>query len=64
MPHRALPDAVVWDDLANNPAEHASLPHQRRGNGNRPQPWTVDELVDLVVGGTDRNPRCFPMKTR
>ncbi|MCA1835133.1 MAG: site-specific integrase, partial [Actinobacteria bacterium] len=28
--HRALSDAVAWDYLIFNPAEHASLPRERR----------------------------------
>lgn len=55
MLHRALRDAVAWDYLVSNPAEHASLPRQKRGNRHRPQPWTVDELVAwLRVALTDR----------
>jgi integrase len=55
MLHRALRDAVAWDYLVSNPAEHASLPRQRRGNRNRPEPWTVDELVAwLRVALADR----------
>jgi integrase len=39
-------DAVAWDYLVSNPAEHASLPREQRGNArNRPKPWTVDELT-------------------
>src|SRR5438445_517206 len=45
MVHRALRDAVAWDYMISNPAEHASLPRQRRGERNRAQPWTVEELV-------------------
>ena len=41
--HRALSDAVAWDYLTFNPAEHASLPRERRRR-QTPQPWTVDEL--------------------
>jgi integrase len=55
MLHRALRDAVAWDYLVSNPAEHASLPRQRRGNRARPEPWTVDELVAwLRVALADR----------
>lgn len=46
MLHRAFVDAVAWDYMVANPAEHASLPReQRRLSRNRPQPWTVDELT-------------------
>jgi integrase len=56
MLHRAFGDAVAWDYLVSNPAEHASLPReQRRMSRNRPQPWTVDELTAwLRVALTDR----------
>jgi integrase len=56
MLHRAFADAVAWDYLVSNPAEHASLPReQRRMSRNRPQPWTVDELSAwLRVALTDR----------
>ncbi len=56
MLHRAFSDAVAWDYLVSNPAEHASLPReQRRMSRNRPQPWTVDELSAwLRVALTDR----------
>jgi integrase len=56
MLHRAFSDAVAWDYLVSNPAEHASLPReQRRMSRNRPQPWTVDELTAwLRVALTDR----------
>jgi integrase len=42
--HRALSDAVAWDYLTFNPAEHASLPRERRRRQTTPEPWTVDEL--------------------
>jgi integrase len=46
MLHRAFADAVAWDYIVTNPAEHASLPReQRRMARNRPKPWTVDELT-------------------
>ena len=45
MLHRAFKDAVAWNYLIFNPAEHASLPRERRANRNRPKPWTVDELA-------------------
>jgi len=46
MLHRAFVDAVAWDYMVSNPAEHASLPReQRRMSRNRPKPWTVDELT-------------------
>jgi integrase len=56
MLHRAFTDAVAWDYLVSNPAEHASLPREhRRMSRNRPQPWTVDELTKwLRVALTDR----------
>ena len=37
-------DAVAWDYLTFNPAEHASLPRERRRRQTTPEPWTVDEL--------------------
>jgi integrase len=56
MLHRAFADAVAWDYLVANPAEHASLPReQRRMSRNRPQPWTVEELTTwLRIALTDR----------
>ncbi|HEX6403929.1 MAG TPA: tyrosine-type recombinase/integrase [Pseudonocardiaceae bacterium] len=55
MLHRAFKDAVAWDYLAQNPAEHASLPRQQRGGHTRPKPWTVDELATwLRVALSDR----------
>jgi len=56
MLHRAFTDAVAWDYLVANPAEHASLPRdQRRTARNRPKPWTVDELTTwLRVALSDR----------
>jgi integrase len=53
--HRALGDAVAWQYTSMNPAEHASVPRQRRAGRNRPQPWTLDELAAwLRVALTDR----------
>lgn len=53
--HRALKDAVAWQYLSFNPAEHASLPRLARPRHNRPQPWTVEELAAwLRVAVTDR----------
>jgi integrase len=45
MLHRAFADAVAWDYLVSNPAEHASLPREQRRERTRPKPWTVDELT-------------------
>jgi len=60
MLHRAFTDAVAWDYLVSNPAEHASLPReQRRMSRTRPQPWTVDELTAwLRIALTDRFAPC------
>ena len=69
MLHRAFSDAVAWEYLVSNPAEHASLPReQRRTSRNRPKPWTVDELTawlrvaldgpvrrDVAAGRDDRD---------
>jgi integrase len=53
--HRAFSDAVAWQYMSMNPAEHASVPRQRRPDRNRPQPWTLDELAAwLNVALTDR----------
>jgi integrase len=53
--HRALGDAVAWQYLSMNPAEHASVPRDRGARRNRPQPWTLDELAAwLHVALTDR----------
>lgn len=46
--HRALSDAVAWDYLVFNPAEHASLPRERRRGRNTAQPWSVDELAQWL----------------
>ena len=56
MLHRAFSDAVAWEYLVVNPAEHASLPReQRRTSRSRPKPWTVDELTAwLRVALSDR----------
>ena len=56
MLHRAFADAVAWEYLIANPAEHASLPReQRRTSRTRPKPWTVDELTAwLRVALSDR----------
>lgn len=45
MLHRAFSDAVAWDYLVSNPAEHASLPREQRRGRTRTQPWTVEELT-------------------
>lgn len=54
--HRALKDAVAWDYLTFNPAEHASLPRERRRRKKTtPEPWTVEELSHwLTVAMADR----------
>ena len=53
--HRAFGDAVAWQYISMNPAEHASVPRDRGARRNRPQPWTLDELVAwLRVALTDR----------
>lgn len=55
MLHRALKDAVAWNYLTLNPAEHASLPREQRRGRTRPKPWTVDELAAwLRVALSDR----------
>jgi integrase len=55
MLHRAFKDAVAWNYLTLNPAEHASLPREQRRGGTRPKPWTVDELAAwLRVALSDR----------
>ncbi|MDQ2879911.1 MAG: site-specific integrase [Actinomycetota bacterium] len=46
--HRALGDAVAWDYLVFNPAEHASLPRERRRGRSVPQPWSVEELAQWL----------------
>jgi integrase len=46
--HRALSDAVAWDYLVFNPAEHASLPPARRRGQSVPQPWSVDGLAQWL----------------
>ena len=45
MLHRAFKDAVAWNYIVFNPAEHASLPRDARIGRNRPKPWTIDELA-------------------
>jgi integrase len=53
--HRAFSDAVAWQYISANPAEHASLPRDRRGGRARPVTWTIDELAAwLRVALTDR----------
>jgi integrase len=53
--HRAFGDAVTWQYLAQNPADHARLPRQGRSRQTRPQPWTIDELTEwLRVAASDR----------
>jgi integrase len=56
MLHRALKDAVAWDYMTFNPAEHASLPRIGRAARRRATaPWTLDELAAwLRVALTDR----------
>jgi len=45
MLHRAFKDAVAWNYLIFNPAEHASLPREARSGRNGPKPWTLAELT-------------------
>jgi integrase len=45
MLHRAFKDAVAWNYLTFNPAEHVSLPREARSGRSRPKPWTLDELA-------------------
>jgi len=55
--HRAFDDAVAWDYLHFNPAQHASLPREPRRRRARatPQPWSVQELAQwLRVAQRDR----------
>jgi integrase len=53
--HRALNDAVAWQYMSINPAEHASVPRVRGTGRNRPQPWTLEELAAwLRVAVTER----------
>jgi integrase len=55
MLHRAFKDAVAWNYVTFNPAEHASLPRDARSGRNRPRPWTLDELASwLRVALNDR----------
>ena len=51
--HRALSDAVAWDYLVFNPAEHASLPRAHRRGRNVPQPWSVEELAQWLRRAQD-----------
>lgn len=52
--HSAFRDAVAWQYLTVNPAEHARIPRAPRAT-NRPTPWTVDELASwLDVARHDR----------
>jgi integrase len=57
MLHRALSDAVAWRYLEYNPAEHASLPRERRkGRGQRGATWTPEQLaawLKVAVGDRD-----------
>ena len=53
--HRAFSDAVTWDYLPQNPADHARIPRQGRSRSVRPQPWTIEELTAwLRVAASDR----------
>ena len=53
--HRAFKDAVAWNYMTFNPAEHASLPRAGRAGRNRPRPWTLGELAAwLRVALNDR----------
>lgn len=55
MLHRALKDALAWQYISFNPAEHASLPRIPRKRRNRPTPWNIEELASwLEVALTDR----------
>jgi integrase len=53
MLHRAFKDAVAWNYLVFNPAEHASLPRDSRSGRNRPKPWTLDELAVWLRAALD-----------
>jgi integrase len=57
MLHRAFSDAVAWRYLEYNPAEHASLPRERRkGRRQRGATWTPDQLaawLKVAVGDRD-----------
>lgn len=57
MIHRALGDAVAWRYIEYNPAEHASLPRERRKRRRRPgQTWTPEQLSAwLKVATQDRD---------
>ncbi|MBV9140038.1 MAG: tyrosine-type recombinase/integrase [Pseudonocardiales bacterium] len=53
--HRAFSDAVAWDYVVFNPAEHASLPRERHRRRATPQPWSLEELSQwLRLAQTDR----------
>lgn len=54
--HRAFSDAVAWQYVTFNPAEHAILPREpRRRKRATPKPWTVEELAAwLRLAMTDR----------
>lgn len=46
MIHLAFKDAVAWHYITYNPAEHASLPREKRRTRNtRPTPWTSEQLI-------------------
>ena len=57
MLHRALSDAVAWRYLEYNPAQHASLPRQRRvRKATTGATWTPEQLVAwLKVAVEDRD---------
>lgn len=57
MLHRALSDAVAWQYIESNPAEHASLPRESRTTKRkRSTTWTPDQLnVWLRVAKGDRD---------
>jgi integrase len=49
MLHRALSDAVAWRYLDFNPAEHASLPRERRtGTRRKGATWTPEQLSEWL----------------
>lgn len=46
MLHRAFKDAVAWQYIMFNPAEHAALPRiKRKDRKRREKPWTVTDLA-------------------
>lgn len=52
MLHRAFRDAVAWQYITNNPAEHASLPRVSRGRKSKHATWSIDQLaawLDLAL---------------